>query len=47
MTFVHDEVQNTSERVVVSTQAMTDEPIARLGMPQRISYGFPGTWIPT
>ena len=45
MTFVHDEAHDTSELVILSTQAMTDEPIARILMPQRIPYGFHGTWI--
>lgn len=45
MTFVHDEAQNVSELVVVSTQAMMDEPVARIQMPQRVPYGFHGTWV--
>ncbi|MBD1846746.1 carotenoid oxygenase family protein [Cyanobacteria bacterium FACHB-63] len=45
MTFVHDEIQDTSELVIVSTQAMSDEAIARIQMPQRIPYGFHGTWV--
>lgn len=46
MTFVYDETQDRSELVIIDTQAMTDEPIARILMPQRIPYGFHGTWIP-
>ncbi|MBW4463378.1 MAG: carotenoid oxygenase family protein [Nodosilinea sp. WJT8-NPBG4] len=45
MTFVHDETQDVSELVIVSTQAMTDEPVARIQMPQRVPYGFHGTWV--
>lgn len=45
MTFVHDEAQDTSELVIVSTQTMTDEAIARIRMPQRVPYGFHGTWV--
>lgn len=45
MTFVHDEAQNMSELVIVSTQAMTDEPVARIQIPQRVPYGFHGTWV--
>ena len=45
MTFVHDEAQDVSELVIVSTQAMTDEPVARIQMPQRVPYGFHGTWV--
>jgi len=45
MTFVHDEIQDTSELVIISAQAMTDEPLARIRMPQCIPYGFHGAWI--
>lgn len=45
MTFVHDETENISELVIVSTQAISDTPVARILMPQRIPYGFHGTWI--
>lgn len=46
MTFVHDEAQDLSELVIVSAQAMSDEAIARIQIPQRIPYGFHGTWVP-
>jgi carotenoid cleavage dioxygenase-like enzyme len=54
LTFVHDEVQDTSELVIVSTQEMVDEAItnqgkslctARIQIPQRVPYGFHGTWV--
>ncbi|MDX2212749.1 MAG: carotenoid oxygenase family protein [Oculatellaceae cyanobacterium bins.114] len=45
MTFVHDETQDRSELVIVNPQAMTDEAIARIQMPQRVPYGFHGTWV--
>jgi len=45
MTFMHDEIQNQSELVIMNSQAMMDAPIARILMPQRIPYGFHGTWI--
>lgn len=45
MTFVQDETQDRSELVIISTQAMADEPIARIFMPQRVPYGFHGAWI--
>jgi carotenoid cleavage dioxygenase-like enzyme len=46
ITFVHDEIQNTSELVIINTQAMSDEAIARIQMPQRVPYGFHGIWVP-
>lgn len=36
MTFLHDETQDTSELVTIHTQAMTDEPVACIQMPQRV-----------
>lgn len=45
MTFVHDEGSNTSELVVVNAQQMTAEPVARVLIPQRVPYGFHGTWV--
>jgi len=47
MTFIHDETQDTSELVIVSAQAMDDEAIARIPIPQRVPYGFHGTWVPS
>lgn len=45
ITFVHDESEGKSELVIVAAQAMSEEPIARILMPQRVPYGFHGTWI--
>ena len=45
LTFVHDTVEGQSELVVVNAQDMTSEPVARLLIPQRVPYGFHGTWI--
>jgi len=45
LTFVHDTVEGQSELVVVNAQDITSEPVARLLIPQRVPYGFHGTWI--
>ena len=45
MTFVYDESTETSELLVLDAQQVTDEPIARVLIPQRVPYGFHGTWI--
>lgn len=45
VTFVYDEDSNTSELVVVNAAEMTKEPVARVLIPQRVPYGFHGTWI--
>ncbi len=46
MTFVYDQNQKTSELVVVSAKNITNEPVARVLIPQRVPYGFHATWIP-
>ncbi|WP_206602858.1 carotenoid oxygenase family protein [Leptolyngbya ohadii] len=45
ITFVYDEAGGKSELVIVAAQAMSEEPIARILMPQRIPYGFHGIWV--
>jgi carotenoid cleavage dioxygenase len=45
ITFVHDENSQTSELVVINSQDVTSEPVARVIIPQRVPYGFHGAWI--
>lgn len=45
LTFVYDKAKNTSELVVISAKDLTAEPVARILLPQRVPYGFHGTWI--
>ncbi|MBR8833536.1 MAG: carotenoid oxygenase family protein [Stigonema ocellatum SAG 48.90 = DSM 106950] len=45
ITFVYDTTEETSELVVVNAQDVTAEPVARVLIPQRVPYGFHGTWI--
>lgn len=45
LTFVYDEAANISELVVLNAQDMMAKPIARIMLPQRVPYGFHGTWI--
>jgi len=45
LTFVHDQVENTSELVIVNAQDITAQPVAQIKMPQRVPYGFHGVWI--
>uniref|UniRef100_UPI000BBCE17C carotenoid oxygenase family protein n=1 Tax=Calothrix sp. NIES-2100 TaxID=1954172 RepID=UPI000BBCE17C len=45
ITFVHDEASDTSELVVVNAQDLTSQPVARVMIPQRVPYGFHGTWV--
>jgi carotenoid cleavage dioxygenase-like enzyme len=45
ITFVYDETSQTSELVIVNAQDVTAAPIARVLIPQRVPYGFHGTWV--
>ncbi|WP_341524524.1 carotenoid oxygenase family protein [Nostoc sp. UHCC 0302] len=45
ITFVYDEGSKASELVVVDAQKLTHEPVARVLIPQRVPYGFHGTWV--
>jgi carotenoid cleavage dioxygenase len=45
ITFVYDEGAGTSELVVVNAQDVNTSPVARVIMPQRVPYGFHGTWV--
>ncbi|MFM6277202.1 MAG: carotenoid oxygenase family protein, partial [Dolichospermum sp.] len=44
VTFVYDENSQRSELLVINAEDMTSEPIARVIIPQRVPYGFHGTW---
>lgn len=45
ITFVYDTSTQTSELVIVNAQDITYQPVARVLIPQRVPYGFHGTWI--
>jgi len=45
MTFVYDAEEETSELVIVNAQDLSNTPVARVLIPQRVPYGFHGTWI--
>lgn len=45
VTYVYDTDAQTSELIVIDAQAMTEEPVARVLLPQRVPYGFHGIWV--
>jgi carotenoid cleavage dioxygenase len=45
MTYVHDETSNRSEFVVLDASRFDAPPVARVALPQRVPYGFHGSWI--
>lgn len=46
LTLIYDSAKKSSELIVVNGQDVTEEPVARILLPQRIPYGFHGIWIP-
>jgi carotenoid cleavage dioxygenase len=45
MTYVHDEGSGRSEFVVLDASSFEAKPLARVPLPQRVPYGFHGSWI--
>jgi carotenoid cleavage dioxygenase len=46
MTYVYDAGSNTSEFVIIDATRFADEPVARVKLPQRVPFGFHGSWLP-
>ena len=46
ITFIYDQHAKASEFVVFDARTMASEPVAVVALPQRVPYGFHGTWIP-
>ncbi|MGK7933851.1 MAG: carotenoid oxygenase family protein [Microcystaceae cyanobacterium] len=46
VTYVYDENTQLSELLVINAQAVSGEATARVILPQRVPYGFHGTWFP-
>ncbi|KAF8400858.1 hypothetical protein HHK36_014161 [Tetracentron sinense] len=45
VSFVHDEETNVSQVHVIDTKKFSSEPVAKITLPQRVPYGFHGTYI--
>ncbi|KAF5837122.1 carotenoid cleavage dioxygenase [Dunaliella salina] len=43
--YVHHETQNTSYMMVYDAKTMSNTPVAKVKMPQRVPYGFHGTFL--
>ena len=43
--FVHDEPHESTECWVIDAQRLTDGPVARVKIPQRVPYGFHSHWV--
>ena len=44
--YVYDKPSDTSEFVVLDAVTPDEAPIARVALPQRVPYGFHGSWLP-
>ncbi len=45
MGFVYDEATNSSDLVVLDASDMSAPPVAKVKLPQRVPFGFHGSWI--
>ncbi|KAL2630630.1 hypothetical protein R1flu_015316 [Riccia fluitans] len=43
--YVHDDSTNQSEAIIIDAQRFSEEPVARIRLPQRVPYGFHGTYV--
>jgi carotenoid cleavage dioxygenase len=46
MTYVYDAARDTSDFVVLAASDFTASPVATVPLPQRVPFGFHGSWIP-
>ena len=46
LAYVTDEATNKSDLSIIDATAVEQGPIARVELPQRVPYGFHGTWVP-
>jgi 8'-apo-carotenoid 13,14-cleaving dioxygenase len=46
LTFVWDAQRSLSELTVIDTARFEEPPVARIILPQRVPFGFHGSWIP-
>jgi carotenoid cleavage dioxygenase len=46
MSYVHDESTNETSFTVLDASDLSKPPVAKVKLPQRVPYGFHGSWIP-
>ncbi len=45
MSYVYDETTDSSEFVILDARDLSEPPVARVILPQRVPFGFHGNWI--
>ena len=45
MNFVYDKATDSSEMVIADASNFEAPPVARIKIPQRVPFGFHGSWI--
>ena len=43
--FVYDKTSDSSEFIIIDANNFSDEPLATVSLPQRVPFGFHGSWI--
>jgi carotenoid cleavage dioxygenase len=46
LSYVHDATRDASELVVLDARDLSEPPLARVALPQRVPYGFHGDFVP-
>jgi carotenoid cleavage dioxygenase-like enzyme len=45
LTYVYDAGRDGSDLVILDASDFTASPVATIGLPQRVPYGFRGGWV--
>jgi carotenoid cleavage dioxygenase-like enzyme len=43
--FVYDAAEDSSDLVILDASAPGTDPVARVHLPQRVPFGFHGSWV--
>jgi carotenoid cleavage dioxygenase-like enzyme len=46
LTYVYDAARDTSDLVILDAEDFTGKPVAAIVLPQRVPFGFHGSWLP-